>query len=373
MLLNRRDFNLRKYDRLGHDTNSVDKESIVSICVPMRNEEENIDRLLPAILNQSDSRYEILILDDQSEDRTRDVLVSYVDSTPVPLTILDGKPKPEDWLGKPWACYQLSQSSKGEFLVFIDADTVPSHDFIEHILKMFSNPSVDSVTIWPDQEFNGFWQKTVLPLVYYALLTLLPFRYMRRRPLWMPSFFYEKYKHLFSAANGQCIGFRTSVYDQIGGHKEVKNQVVEDVALARNIRKSDFRIEMYPGLDVISCRMYENEFEMKQGFKKNFLAGFGDHIPLFIGMAALHLIVFLFPFFTFFWAFHYEHTPLLWMSTLNILTIYSSRLLLNYWFKWPFWYIFSHPLGVLWFQNLGIHILWDRLTGKKTLWKGRTL
>ncbi len=374
MLLNRRDFKVvtTEYSSL-QNTHSENKETFLSICIPMRNEEDNANRLLPALLNQWDSSFEILILDDQSTDSTNKIVSDFIQKAPISIQLLNGSPKPDGWLGKPWACHQLSHLAKGEIIIFIDADTLPSADFVRKIRNQFLENSLDAITVWPVQELNGFWQSSVLPLVYYALLTLLPFRYIRRKPRWMPSEFYEQYRFRFSAANGQCIAFRRSVYDQIGGHERVKDKIVEDVSLARNVRSQGFNLRMYPGNHLISCRMYTTHSEMNEGFKKNFLAGFDNHIPLFIGMAVLHLIVFILPFVLLIGSVWCKSSILIVLSSVNILLLFTSRLILNSWFKWTLWKGLLHPIGVLWFQVLGIQILWDTLTGRKMTWKGREL
>lgn len=374
MLLNRRDFRSVKASYIPfNNTDSDTKELLISVCIPMRNEEDNAKRILPSLLKSSDKNVEILILDDQSEDSTWQVLSDLANRAKTPLTLIKGTPKPSGWLGKPWACHQLSQVSKGDILLFLDADTVPSTDFFHKIRHVFKDKCADSITIWPEQELSGFWQKTALPLVYYALLTLLPFRYIRRKPRWMPEQIYTLYRHRFSAANGQCIAFRKSVYDQIGGHQQVKDQIVEDVAMARNVRKHNFKLHMFPGTDWISCRMYRSEKEMNHGFRKNFLAGFDGNIPLFLMMALLHLAVFILPYLTLIWAVSIAHNILIGLSVLNVMLIFTSRMVLNGWFNWSIWQALSHPLGVLWFQKLGVQILWDQCRGRKTVWKGREI
>lgn len=371
LIRNRFDF---KRVRLSNSTTqSTDSNSDlkISVCIPMRNEQNNAHRVITALKEQTDKNFKLLILDDQSEDATRSEIDKTISNFHSPVQVITGQPKPVDWLGKPWACHQLSKKADGDILLYLDADTTPYPHFISTIRNLFTDTDTDCITIWPEQELTGFWQNQVLPLVYYALLTLLPFRYIRRKPYWMPTTLYEHFKHRFAAANGQCIAFKTSAYQKIGGHKSVKDQVVEDVALARNIRRNGLQLMMYPGTELIRCKMYSTHSEMKLGFKKNFLAGFDDQILLFIGMGLLHLVVFLLPFGLTFIALLNANTILLYVSVLNICVIFLSRLFVNHWFQWPILGAFFHPVGVLWFQWLSLLILWDRIRGRKVNWKGR--
>ena len=163
------------------------------------------------------------------------------------------------------------------------------------------------------------------------------------------------------------------MYNQIGGHQAVKNEVVEDVALARNVRKKGFRLKLYPGNELIKCKMYSSHADMKLGFRKNFLAGFDNNIPLFILMAFVHLIVFIMPYGLLVLAWLQGNQQFFILSVLNISLIILSRIQLNIWFNWPLTGVLFHPLGVLWFQWLGVQILWDRLRGRSVTWKGRVI
>lgn len=375
--LNRRDFRIIEQEFIGRNSESKSTDNLtdlkISVCIPMRNEEKNVKQLLPAILNQTDQNFNVFILDDQSEDLTRAFIDEEIRHSQIPIRVLEGETRPDSWLGKPWACHQLSQVADGDYYLFLDADTIPKPQLLESIRHLFNKDDVDCISIWPEQELSGFWQKQALPLVYYALLTLLPFRYIRRKPLWMPRFIYDQLKHRFAAANGQCIAFKKTVYNQIGGHKGVKSEVVEDVALARNVRKEGFRLQLYPGNDLIKCKMYSSHADMRLGFRKNFLAGFDNNVPLFLSMAIVHLIVFIMPYVLLILARLNGNHPLFILSLISISIIILSRTQLNLWYKWPLNGALFHPLGVLWFQWLGVQILWDRMRGRSVTWKGRVI
>lgn len=343
----------------------------ISVCIPARNEESTIGNLLESLITQNRSNFDIHVLDDQSEDNTHSILKSYKQKYPEILNIYQGKPKPEEWLGKPWACEQLGDISDGEILVFLDADTTLHQNALNGIAHSFDEYNLDMLTVWPRQKLLTFWEKTVIPLIYYSLVTLLPAIYVYRSPRWMPSFLRKIFDSKFAAACGQCIAFNREAYNKIGGHKSVKNEVVEDVELAKKIKKKGLTLRMFHGMGAVSCRMYENHEDLLLGLRKNFLAGFGNSIPLFTFAALMHLIVFVLPFITLITSFITGNIVLLYLSMASVTIILLHRLILSIWFRWDPLYSFTHPVGVLWFQRLSLLKLLDYFTGRKSKWKGR--
>lgn len=355
--------------------NSSEKNhsKFISVCIPARNEEMNIEELLKTVLKQNYVNFEVLVLDDHSTDDTPNILKKFKNEYPDKLTIQQGKPKPEDWFGKPWACQQLGYSAKGDVLLFIDADTRLEENALQNIAAGFEKYDLDMLTVWPRQNLIGFWEKTVIPLVYYALLTVLPAIYVNRKPRWMPSMVYNLIKENFAAANGQCVAFKKSAYYEIGGHESVKMEVVEDVALARIIKKAGLRIRMFTGLKTIRCRMYQSQKDMFEGFRKNFLAGFGNSLPLFIFAGLLHFIVFILPFIVLMGQLLNYNPFLFFLSLAAVSIIFLQRFIITRWFQWDPLFVFLHPLGVLWFQRLGITKIFDKLSGRTSTWKGRSV
>lgn len=342
----------------------------VTVCIPARNEEKTIKRCVESILTQNYDSIEVLVLNDHSDDATGSILDNLAKANPGKLNVFQGKPKPEGWLGKQWACQQLSEYATTDLLVFADADTWFEPDAIQKTASAFQNYNADMLTVWPSQHLETFWEKTLIPLVYYALLSFLPTHYTFRRPLWMPALFYNRFGSVFAAACGQFIAFRSFAYHLIGGHASVRTEVVEDVELARLTLKNRMKVLMLHGVGTVNCRMYTNQREIREGFRKNFLAGFRYNIPLFFLSAAVHILVFVFPFIV---PFLTTDPLILLLSVSAIILILLHRLLLASWFNWNFIYTFTHPVGVLWFQYLGITVLTDYLLKRKITWKNRSI
>lgn len=359
------------FSPLASEKLSPDSTPLVSVCVPARNEENNLERVLKTITEQSYPNFELLVLDDFSTDATPDIIEEFVQENPELIISVPASEKPNGWLGKPWACQQLADHSNGQYLLFLDADTALRPNMIQQTINAFYGNNLDMITVWPEQELGSFWEKTVVPLIYYALVTLLPAVYVYRSPRWLPPFLRDQFAARFAAACGQCLGFTREAYETIGGHEAVKTEVVEDVALSKKAKENGLTLRMFTGIDSISCRMYRSEKDIFNGLRKNFFAGFNRSILLFLIMAILHLIVFVLPFFVFPYAIYLNSPALLFVSAGSVTLILLHRFILAIWFRWNPAYGFLHPLAVLWYQRLGLYSILDYIRGRKVLWKGR--
>jgi chlorobactene glucosyltransferase len=258
-------------------------EPFVSFLIPVRNEEQRILNTLKGILSQEYERFEIVVLDDNSTDTTYE-LVSELARSDARLRVLSGKPLPPVWVGKNWACHQLAENAFGEILVFTDADVDWHPQALPNLVQTMEHHRSDSLTVWPTQKSVSWAERLVVPLLTFSVIGYLPEIFVRFIP-W-PA---------FSAAIGQALAFRKEVYDSIGGHQIVSDEVVEDVALAREIKRHGYRLVMALGSDLISTRMYHNWGQVRDGFAKLFIAGFGGKPFLAILIALIHLLLFVAP------------------------------------------------------------------------------
>ncbi|AXJ01193.1 chlorobactene glucosyltransferase [Cyclonatronum proteinivorum] len=360
-----------QFKGIADSDRSEDSELSVAICIPARNEEKVIRACLDLALSQNYRNTQVYVLDDRSTDRTPQILEEFQARYPDTLTIVRGKQRPEGWLGKPYACHQLSEVAREDILIFVDADTWMQPEVVSRVVGAFNRNNIDFITIWPEQRLYTFWEKVVVPLVYYALLGLLPVAYTERKPRWMPAYFHEKYRSLFAAACGQFMAFRAETYRQIDGHEAVKNHIVEDVMLAREVIDHGFRMRMLHGRDAFFCRMYTSERGMFEGFRKNFLAGFDYNIPLFVVMAVMHFVSFLLPLLVLAAAIFLPVSgTAVGISAVMVLLFTLHRIMLASWMRWESSYAFLHVFGVGWFQRLGLITLTDYLMGRSISWKG---
>ncbi|MAL16616.1 MAG: hypothetical protein CL670_09425 [Balneola sp.] len=337
---------------------------LVSICIPARNEEAVIDQCVTYALKQDYPNFEVLVLDDNSTDGTTEILeeLSGIINN---LHHLKGKPKPDEWLGKPWACHQLSKHASGEYLVFIDADVWLEEHAISKAIHALQNSN--AITVWPKQAVETFWEKLIIPMIYYGLYSLLPAKYVEQSPKWLPQNLRKKMAPQFAAACGQFIAFTKNAYETIDGHTSVKQEIVEDVELSKTIKRNGLSITMYDGVDTVNCRMYQNHSDIFEGLRKNFFVGFGRNVPLFLFMATMQVITFILPVIFLFIGNSFVQT----LSAALIGVFLIQRWLMDYRFGWNPFVSLLQPLTILWYEVLGIRCLWDHFTGKKATWKGR--
>ncbi|MCB8969021.1 MAG: glycosyltransferase [Ardenticatenaceae bacterium] len=259
----------------------------VSLLIPARNEAAVIARTVTALLAQNYPHFELLLLDDGSEDETAVFAQQAAQQNPR-FRIIQGKPLPAGWLGKNWACHQLSQAAQGDLLIFTDADVQWQPDALSALVSYqftaHRSPSTDLLTIWPTQLTHTWAERLTVPNIALAILAYLPI---------LPVHFTNW--SAFAAANGQCMAFRREAYDAIGGHAAVRDNIVEDVALARRIKQAGRRLRMADGNRLITCRMYDSWAAVRNGFAKNILAGHGNNVPFLLASTLFHWLVFLFP------------------------------------------------------------------------------
>lgn len=337
---------------------------LVSICIPARNEEAVIDNCVKSALKQDYPNFEVLVLDDNSTDGTTQILTGYAEVIST-LHHIKGKTKPNDWLGKPWACHQLSQHASGDYLIYIDADVWLEEDAVSKAVTALKRS--DTITVWPKQKVVGFWEKIVIPMIYYGLYSLLPARYVEQDPKWLPKGLRKKMAPKFAAACGQFIAFNRKVYDAIGGHESVKDQIVEDVELSKTIKRNGYSITMYDGIGTVNCRMYRSHREIFEGLRKNFFVGFGRNVPVFLTMATLQVIVYILPIFILI----FGTTDQQIFAGILLGLILLQRWAMDLRYGWNPLVSLLQPLTTLWYEILGIRCLWDHFTGAKATWKGR--
>ena len=328
------------------------QKPLVSILIPARNEEQNIAETLRTLLEQSYTNYEVIVLDDHSEDDTFH-LVEEIARTTEKVTLVRGKPLPPGWLGKNWACFQLAQYARGEVYLFIDADVHLSNRALEAALHTMYKHTVVMLSCFPTQKIGGTGAWLVVPLMNWLLLSLLPLRLVTA----------TSYTSL-TAANGQFMLCNKQPYDSIGGHEAVADQVVEDTELARRFKRNNYRIMTAVSYDALTCRMYGGFMDAFKGFSKNFFPGFNVSPLIFLCILTALIMVFFTPFiFVIFRAYYIWLIIIIATGRVIVSRISSQNPLIN---------VMLHPFQMLCMVLIGANSLYWTVTGK-TVWKGRTI
>lgn len=228
----------------------------VSVIIPARNEEANIERAVRSVASQTGVSLEVIVVDDQSDDRTREILEGLKTEIPS-LRVLRTDSLPEGWLGKPYALARGAKMASGAWLLFTDADTEHRPGSLSELVERAHHEHVDLLSLSPGQLTPTWWEKAVIPLVYVWLARHYSFDEVN-----------DPHSKA-AAANGQYLVIRRQAYDRVGGHEAVRGEILEDVALAERVKSLGGRILFMPGAKWVETRMYQTFSEMWQGWTKN--------------------------------------------------------------------------------------------------------
>ena len=247
--------------------------SSVAILIPMRNEEENANAVINLCLSSAGlSQFTVRVLDDSSSDSTPQILKTFGER----IELLKGRTLDSGWLGKPFACSQLSDVSKEDYLVFIDADVRLSPQAISSSIALMQQLDWDFLSPYPAQEGDTFIMKLVQPLLQWSWLTSVPLRFAESGK-----------RSSMIIANGQFFIVKRSAYEAINGHKAVKSEILEDLMIARLLSKSGFKGGVADASAVARCRMYTSNNELIKGYTKSLWKAFGGPIGTLFTVALL--------------------------------------------------------------------------------------
>ncbi len=249
----------------------------VSVLLPVRDERDRVEACLRSVLRQRGvPRLEVVVVDDGSTDATADVVRRVAGDDPR-VRLVAGAATPPGWLGKPYACHQLAGLATGATLVFVDADVVLGPDAVAAAVELLTG--VDLVSPFPRLVAGSWAERLVQPLLPWSWLTFLPVRVMERSS--RPS---------LAAAGGQFLVVDRRGYEQAGGHRAVRAEVLDDVALARAVKRAGGRIRIADASALASCRMYTSWEQLRAGYTKSAWSAFGSPTAGIVVAATLVLL-----------------------------------------------------------------------------------
>ena len=252
----------------------------VSVLIPARNEEENLEKCLESLLVQTYTNYEVIVLDDQSTDHTWEIITHYVKRYPGLIRAVKGKPLPRDgWNGKPFAMQQLSEYANGDYFLFTDADTVHSRESIAWAVTNIESHGVDCLSGYVSQELNTFGEVLIVPATYIMTTIILP--------LWLIA---ATRAPGLSFAIGQFVMFKRQAYEAIGGYSSVSEHISDDIFVVRELKKAGFHLIFLDIRKYVRCQMYKGYRASFDGICKN-IYDFFKNRPVFL-TAALSALVF---------------------------------------------------------------------------------
>ena len=231
--------------------NSISNNIDASIIIAARNEEANLQACLQSLVAQATPTYEVIVVDDNSTDRTRWIAESFPSVRTIPAD-----PLPAGWSGKCNACWSGAKVAEGKWLLFTDADTRHAPNSVEQGLREAEANGAAMLSYSPRQEVHGFWERTLMPVIFAELT-----KTYRPKEVSDPA-------SPAAAANGQYFLIRRDVYDNVGGHAAVAQAILEDVELAKLVKRAGYKLQ-FRMAEAVRTRMYRSFGQMWEGWTKN--------------------------------------------------------------------------------------------------------
>ncbi|HEX9414825.1 MAG TPA: glycosyltransferase, partial [Ktedonobacterales bacterium] len=335
---------------------------LVSILIPARNEARAIARCVESLAQQDYPRCEILVLDDQSEDATATIVDQLAQHYPH-VQLIRGQPLPPDWHGKAYACAQLAQAARGEWLLFVDADSVHAPACVSTALRQAAEQRADLLTMMPTMTVGSFGEALLVPTITLTFVTFLPLGLVTRHP-----------SPLLAGAFGPFLLFRRDAYVRIGGHTAVRRDIVEDMQLSRLVKRHGGRVAWIDGTALMRVRLYHGHGEAWRGIGKSAFAAIDYSLPgLLLGLPAC-LVLFGGPYLLLMVGLvgHEISGVMTWLPLAQILLLVLSQLLLMQRFHMPRAMAVLYAGTILAVVLVTLHSAYQTVLGTGVAWKGRT-
>lgn len=330
---------------------------LVSVLVPARNEGGNIEKCILSLLEQDYPNYEVIILDDNSEDDTLIKLEKIKEEYPN-IEIFSNDVLLDGWTGKNFSCHTLSRYAKGEWLLFTDADTVHSSDSITSSIGAIIAERAELLSIMPELVMKSLSEKLFMPLAHFALLSFLPLGLMNtiKDPRAV-------------IAMGPFMLINAKFYRKIGGHEKIKDKIVDDLRLAQEVKRNGGKVVFMDGQDIVTVRFYNNLKDLWNGFSKNSFGAFDNSPLILLIFLSLIFVIYLLPFFLFLSGilkFQFYLLP-----SLQVFLITLHRYILSVRFRINLLLIFLHPAALIFGFLIALNSMQLTILNKAMVWKER--
>ncbi len=264
-------------------------QQFVSVMIPARNEASCIAACLDSLLQQTYEHYEILVIDDHSNDSTWDIISWYAEQHDC-IHAFQCTHLPENWQGKNHALHQLVQHARGSLYLFTDADTIHARESVAFGVTNLKKNNIDF--------FSGFPQQTLQSIPVQLIVSLMHFSTSFLFPLFLQ---YRSRNPLFGLAIGQYIFMTRDAYQSSGGHEQIKSAITDDIHLAREVIKHGFRQGFLDIRDIVSCTMYSDTRSAFNGITRSIVDFFDKRVGLIIACTLLLTAFLIIPSLLFFY------------------------------------------------------------------------
>jgi glycosyltransferase involved in cell wall biosynthesis len=339
----------------------------ITVIVPARNEEDCLGACLQSLVSQSEEIFELgkdwelVVVDDHSRDRTREIAQSFKG-----VTVLEAGTLEPGWTGKANAVWTAARRARGRWLLFTDADTIHEPGDLRRALHEAERHHAGVLSYSPRQIVSGLAQRTVMPLIFCELALAYP-----------PGKVSDPAQRI-AAANGQFLLVEREAYRRLGGHASVADKVLEDVELAFIAKKRRVGLRFRYAADAVSTRMYRSTTAMMEGWTKNLALLFNNALALAAWRALDILLLVGLPILTYaLWDARLAARSLEWLGAGWFLGLLWVRTLVRFYVRvakshFPFSDCLIAPLGLPLFVALLIRSWYQHRVVKRVSWKGRS-
>ena len=335
----------------------------VAVCVPARNERENIEACVRSILASSEVDVRAYVYDDESTDGTGE-FVARLAAEDARVVVVPRRALPQGWNGKQHACFRMAEhalahDAKVDWFLFTDADVRFEPDAVARALGFALRSSSALVSTVPREVTGSLGEMTLVPLIHFVLMGYLPIGRMR-----------ATLDPAASAACGQFILVSRPAYRASGGHEGFKASMHDGVKFPRAVRRAGLRTDLYDGTESVSCRMYRGFAQTWRGFAKNAYEGLGS-LGLLVFITVYHAIGQVLPWVIVALALASGQWGRgAWLAVAAIGCALCLRGLLAARFRQSWWNVPLHPVSMLVLSAVQWRSLWLDRTGRRG-WKGR--
>jgi glycosyltransferase involved in cell wall biosynthesis len=292
-------------DKFDRRENSMPK---VSIILPARNEEKFIGGCLDSLVNQDYANYEIIVVNDSSEDRTEEIIKKYENESSNIISV-KARPKPDGWMGKNWACMEGYKHATGELLLFTDADTKHSRRVTSLAVSHLLSLNLDALSAIPKLLTIDFWTRITLPMISVFLHTR--FSAIRVND---PS---KKTAYFF----GSFFIIRKKTYESVGMHEGVKHEIIEDGALGKKVKESGHKMRIVRGDHLIDAIWARDRTTLWNALKRLMIPLYLQSKKIAVGSFFAVLFLLFVPFLTL------AYTVLSGLETVSFLILFIMALI----------------------------------------------
>lgn len=353
-------------------TNDAAQEPLISIIVPARNEERNIQRCVQSLLEQDYANYEVIVVDDGSTDRTGVILDELAHSHPngKHLWVLRLRDElPAGWAGKPHAIHSGVQEARGDWFLFTDADTWHAPNALRSAITQATSEHADLFTLGAEQELPSFWDRVLMPMAYLGISMLYPPRFVNDP------------QSSVAVANGQYILIRRQVYEELGGYgrPDMRATLLDDRDLAQLVKSHHYSLRFIDSLGLVYVHMYHSLSDIWRGWRKNaYLGNRGGLLFVLVqllGLPMISIVPFLLPLLArLFRTSRSAGIPareVALATSLELAPLISYRTWLNRQLHVPWYYSLTHPLAGAIFEGILGQSMWRVITKRGVDWRGR--